>query len=110
MSASAQQSKGDSFKSKTIVVGQTATAEDVPMEVDSENPIPNLNSQSDSGSREGVEGAIQQDTAGADMVVQAQEALLKSKSLFLSLAHSVSLSFYSFPYPILHLPRPLFAA
>ena len=38
-----------------------------PMEVDSENPILNLNSQSDSSSREEMEGAVQQDSATAEM-------------------------------------------
>ena len=80
-----------------MVVGQATPTEDTPMEVDSENPIPSLNSQSDSSSRE--EGATQQDTATAEMVVQAQEALLRSELLFLSL----SLSYLSFfPPPPFH--------
>ena len=83
-SSSAQQTV-DSFKSRTMVVGQAMPTEDTPMEVDSENPIPNLNSQSDSSSREGMEGVVQQDSAIAEMVVQAQEALLRSESLSLSL-------------------------
>ena len=78
-----------------MIVGQATPTEGTPMEVDSENPIPNLNSQSDSGSRVAMEGVTQQDTATAEMVVQAQETLLRSRcltSLSLSLPPSLSLS------------------
>ena len=71
------------------MVGQATPTSDNPMEVDSENPIPNLNSQSDSSSREKIEAATHQDTARADLVAQAQETLLKSRFY---LIHTLSLS------------------
>ena len=104
-----------------MVVGQATPTDDTPMEVDSENPIPNLNSKSDSHSGETMGGAATpHDTARAEMVVQAQETLLRSKclsSLPLSLSLSLSLFFTHTPmfslfhynfYMYLHSPFPVY--
>ena len=79
VASSSSEKAGNVFKSRTMVVGQATPTGDIPMDIDSENPIPNLNSQSDSSSREEMEGASHQDTARADLVAQAQETLLKSR-------------------------------
>ena len=105
-----------------MVVGQVTPTDDTPMEVDSENPIPNLNSKSDSHSRETMGGAATpHDIARAEMVVQAQETLLRSKCLSslplslppplshtLPLTHSNVLFFHYNFYMYLHSPFPVY--
>lgn len=89
---------GDTFQSRLIVVGQnveTSTVaaaegrggEEAPMEIDSENPIPNLNSQpqSHSGSRVEIKETTSQTATVTDAGAQGQETTKASE--FTTIAH-----------------------